>query len=93
MSAKFRIGQISAGDVAVGDILLDAPYDQGGIRLERTRVVGTVLHVRGDETRSWLIETSSGAIEEWPEDGPVGRYVNTRVHVPRTEIDTSQSRR
>jgi hypothetical protein len=85
MSAKFRMGQVMAGDVAAGDTLLDVPYGPGGLLMNQARTLGVVLHVQGDETRRWLIETSSGAIKEWPEE-PVGRYVNTYVHVPWTPL-------
>lgn len=83
---KFRIGQIVADDVAPGDILIDVPYDQGGIRLDRARTIGTVLTVRGErqglgETRSWLVRTGAGVVKDWPEE-PVNRSVNTYVHVP-----------
>lgn len=79
---KYRIGQIPAGEVSDGDILMEVPFDGQVIRRDKARPAGTVVHVRNHgETRSWMVRTASGVVKEWPEE-PVGRFVNTYVHVP-----------
>lgn len=80
-----RIGVLAAGEIESGDILIHVPYETWGQDWRNARVLGTVLHVRSHgETRSWILRTPAGSVIEHPQvDEPVGRYVNTYVHVPR----------
>lgn len=90
----FRMGQIVACEVAPGDILLDVPHDNQGIRKDLARVLGTVLRVERmgeglNQAFIYTIQTDSGSVREWPEE-PVGCFVNTWVHVPWTTRITAE---
>jgi hypothetical protein len=79
---KYRIGQIMAQDVASGDILIGMEYNQGGIRMDLARPVGTVLrtHEVGDRVH-WTVRTGNNQTKVFPLE-PVGSAELTYVHVP-----------
>jgi hypothetical protein len=79
---KIRLAYMMARLIEKGDILVRVPHDQGGQRIDRATVMGTVSEIQDHgNTRSWLVRDENGVTFEHPSE-PEGVNVLIAVHVP-----------